>query len=244
MKQLLLSVHDVTPHHFERLKAIHAFLQDLGVGPRYAMLIVPDFWQQWPLEEHPDFANWIRDRAKEGVEMILHGFTHRDESSHASAFKSWKARTLTAREGEFYGLSRDQAEERLQNGIEVLRQACGLEVQGFVAPAWLYSDGARDALGALGFRFAEDHWHVWSPARQATLCRGPVISYASRSEGRIRSSLFWSRLADWLLRPLPVMRLAIHPHDLDSQRLVEEIRRTISRQQQRRTLCQYAELAA
>jgi len=244
MKQLLLSVHDVTPHHFERLKAIHAFLQDLGVGHRYAMLVVPDFWQQWPLEEHRDFADWIGERAHEGVEIILHGFTHRDESIHNSTFKSWKARTLTAREGEFYGLSRDQATTRLKEGAEVLRKACGIEVQGFVAPAWLYSDGAREALSALGFRFAEDHWHVWSPTSKATLCRGPVISYASRSESRIRSSLFWSKLADWLLRPLPVLRLAIHPHDLDCDRLVEEIKRTITRQQLRRTLCQYAELVA
>lgn len=242
MKQLLLSVHDVTPRHFERLKAIHAFLQDLGVGPRYAMLVVPDFWQQWPLEDHQDFADWIRDRANEGVEIILHGFTHRDESIHNSTFKSWKARNLTAREGEFYGLSRDQANARLQHGAEVLRKTCGIEVQGFVAPAWLYSNGAREALSTLGFRFAEDHWHVWSPISKTTICRGPVVSYASRSENRIRSSLFWSKLADWLLRPLPVLRLAIHPHDLDSNRLVEEIKRTICRQQQRRTLCQYAEL--
>ena len=243
MKKILLSVHDVTPRHFERVKAIHALLQELGVGNRYAMLVVPDFWRQWPLAEHRAFARWIGERARDGVEIILHGFTHSDESTHHSAFKRWKARTLTACEGEFYGLSQESAAARLQEGAAVLHKACGVKVQGFVAPAWLYSYGARDALSALGFGFAEDHWHVWSPTNKSTLCRGPVISYASRSEGRIRSSLFWSKLADWVLRPLPVLRLAIHPHDLDCERLVVEIKHTISRQQHRRSLCQYAELA-
>lgn len=243
MKRLLLSVHDVTPHHFERLKTIHAFLQDLGVGNRYALLVVPDFWHQWPLEHHRNFAHWIRARAAEGVEIILHGFTHRDDSIYQSSFKDWKARTLTAREGEFYELSSEDATERLKRGTMILRTTFGVDVQGFIAPAWLYSQGALAALQNLGFRFAEDHWHVWSPANSTTMCRGPVVNYASRSENRIRSSLFWSKLANWLLRPLPVLRLAIHPNDLDSPRLVEEIKRTVCRQQQHRRLCQYAELA-
>ncbi|PHS25822.1 MAG: DUF2334 domain-containing protein [Robiginitomaculum sp.] len=242
MKKILLSVHDVTPRHFERVKTIHALLQGIGVENRYAMLVVPDFWQEWPLAEHQEFVDWINNRAADGVEIILHGFTHLDDSTHNSFFKNWKARTLTAREGEFYGLSQKSATMRLQQGALVLRNTCGMEVQGFIAPAWLYSKGTCAALADLGFSFAEDHWHVWSPGRKKTLCRGPVVSYASRSEGRIYSSLFWSKLANWLLRPLPIFRMAVHPHDLDSARLVREIKRTIKRQLQHRTLCQYAEL--
>jgi uncharacterized protein len=244
MKHLLLSIHDVTPHHFERVKSIHDLLQDLGVGNRYAMLVVPDFWHQWPLEQYREFVQWIGDRAQEGVEIILHGFTHRDETTHLSRFKAWKAKTLTAREGEFYGLSEKSATKRLRQGVQVLQDQCDIKVQGFVAPAWLYSDGTRMALHDLGFQFAEDHWRVWSPNRGKVLCRGPVISYASRSEGRIRSSLFWSKIASWLLRPLPVLRLAIHPHDLDCDRLVKEIKRIIVQQTRERALCHYAELAA
>lgn len=244
MKRLLLSVHDVTPRHFARLKTIHAMLMELGVGHDYAMLVVPDFWRAWPLQGHEAFAAWLRQRAEAGVEMILHGYSHRDELRHASPLKRWKARTLTAREGEFYGLDQRTATSRLRAGRQALRQSCGLDAQGFVAPAWLYSKGTKAALAAEGYGFAEDHWHVWSPRRGRTLCRGPVISYASRSPGRIRSSLLWSRLADRLLRPLPVLRLAIHPHDLDSALLQEEIRRTIGQQLRRRRLCRYAELAA
>ncbi len=244
MKRLLLSVHDVTPRHFARLKTIHAMLGELGVGHDYAMLVVPDFWRAWPLEEHGDFTAWLRQRAEAGVEMILHGYSHRDENRHASPFKRWKARTLTAREGEFYGLDQRSAAQRLRAGGQKLQQCCGFTPQGFVAPAWLYSRGTRAALAAEGFGFAEDHWRVWSPARRRTLCRGPVISYASRSPGRIRSSLLWSRLAGRLLQPLPVLRLAIHPHDLDSAVLHDEIRRTIEQQLRQRRLCRYAQLAA
>ena len=244
MKRLLLSVHDVTPRHFERLKTIHAQLGELGVGNHYAMLVVPDFWRAWPLHDHGDFTAWLHARAEAGVEMVLHGYSHLDESRHASSLKRWKARMLTAREGEFYGLDERSAAQRLHQGRQAVQSTCGFSTRGFVAPAWLYSKGTRAALAAQGYRFAEDHWHVWSPASGRTLCRGPVISYASRSPARIRSSLLWSRLADRLLRPLPVLRLAIHPHDLDSTVLLDEIRRTIKRQMERRVLSRYAELAA
>ena len=227
-KRLLVSIHDVTPRHFERLKRIDAFLKEQGIGSRYSMLVVPDFWHEWPLAEHDEFNAWLRARAAEGVEMILHGFYHRDDSQHASVAARFKANALTAREGEFLGLSRAQATERLQRGQAVLEAVLGHKAEGFVAPAWLYGEGALQALGDLGFEFAEDHWRVWSPCTGAKLAASPVISYASRSRARIASSLLWSRLATTLLRPTAVVRQAIHPHDFDVDRLIAEIGRALS----------------
>lgn len=227
MKRLLLSIHDVTPKHFERLKQIDAFLKEHGVGSRYAMLVVPDFWHQWPLEEHPEFQSWLRERADEGVEMILHGFYHRDDTVHRSAAARFKASALTAREGEFLGLDRKLALERLQKGRDLLESILGRKIKGFIAPAWLYGEGARKALKIMNFEFAEDHWSVWSPQSGATLTTSPVISYASRSKGRILSSLIWSRVATVALRPAPVVRHAIHPHDFDVDCLISEISRAL-----------------
>ena len=159
--------------------------------------------------------------------MILHGFYHRDEARHTSRLARWKASTMTASEGEFFGLSYDQATARIVEGRALLQSILDREVEGFVAPAWLYSEGTRRALRDLGVRFAEDHLRVWSPVSGEVIHRSPVVSYASRDRRRIASSIVWSRSASTLLRPLAVVRHATHPHDFDVPALVGEIRRSL-----------------
>lgn len=227
MAEILVCVHDVSPRHAERLRIIHQTLTEAGVGGRYSMLVVPDFWRQWPLEDYPDFNDWLRARADEGVEMILHGFSHQDETEHDSALQAWKARTMTAREGEFFGLSFEEAQERLRAGRTLLEEIIEKPVEGFVAPAWLYSKGARQALESEGFAFAEDHSHVWSPVDGRVALRGPVVSYASRDRRRVLGSIAWSRLSTVVLRRQRVVRFAIHPHDLDVPVLFDELLRAL-----------------
>jgi predicted deacetylase len=242
VKRLLLSIHDVTPRHFERLQQIDAFFKARGIGSRYSMLVVPDFWGKWPLKDHSEFLDWLRARADEGVEMILHGYSHRDETVHSDAGTRWKAGVLTAGEGEFLGLDRGEATARINRGKTLLEDILGRKIDGFIAPAWLYSPGSRQALEDMGFGFAEDHWSVWSPRKGKTFTRGPVISYASRSRGRILSSLAWSRVATTLLAPTQIVRQAIHPHDFDVDSLVREIDRALMSYLGSRKPVQYRDL--
>ena len=118
----------------------------------------------------------------------------------------------------------------------------GTAVTRFVAPAWLYSEGAKAALGEAGFTLAEDHFRVWNPQSGAVLHRGPVISYASRTPARLASSLFFSRLATAVLKPAPVVRLALHPHDADAPALVAETARALGTLTRGRTSSTYAGL--
>lgn len=226
-KQLIVSIHDVTPRHGERLKQIEAFLSGCGLESRYSMLVVPDFWRSAALADYPEFCAWLRTRAQAGVEMLLHGFDHRDETSHPGAMARWKAAHLTAREGEFLGLDHEEARRRLIAGRQVVESVIGGPVAGFVAPAWLYGPGAHSALRELDFAVAEDQLRVWSPRDGRILSRTPVVSYASRSAARVRSSLAWSRMATILLTPCRTVRLAIHPHDFDVPALIAETRRAI-----------------
>ena len=195
---------------------------------RYAALIVPNFWHEWPLADHPEFLAWLRERIDNGVEPILHGYFHVDESEHNSAWDRLKGQTMTASEGEFLGLSQESARARIVAGQRLLRNHLGVTPEVFVAPAWLYSAGTRAALSEIGFAVAEDHLQVWSPKTRTTLARCPVLSYASRSRTRIAASWLWSRLTTALLGRLPVLRLAIHPHDLDVPTLENELDRALA----------------
>ena len=88
---------------------------------------------------------------------------------------------MTAGEGEFSGLGRAEALRRMTEARKVVEDAIGRPAAGFIAPAWLYSQGARDALAEAGFAMAEDHLRVWHPPSGRILARGPVITWATRT---------------------------------------------------------------
>ena len=244
MKTLLLSVHDVTPAHTDRIAALEAGIAGwTGGSATYAMLVVPDFHGRAPIVADRTFQGWLRARADAGVEMLLHGWFHRDNATHSGA-AAWKARHMTAGEGEFLGLTLAQARARLRDGRALLEEILGRAVTGFVAPAWLYGEGARAALAEEGFAFAEEHMRVWRPGDGAVLARGPVVSYASRSRARVLSSLAWSRVATTALAGLPTVRVALHPHDVDVPALERESGRAVRGFLRHRRLGRYDGLTA
>jgi hypothetical protein len=149
---------------------------------------------------------------------------------------------MTAGEGEFLGLSRDAAVERIVEGRSLLEDVIGRAIDGFVAPAWLYGPGAHDALQQCSIALAEDHLRVWSPAARRQLASGPVITWASRTRLRLASSL----LAAAALRraPLKVLRVGVHPPDIRHPALVRSINDTLTVAARGRRVAAYSELLA
>lgn len=244
VRRLLASIHDVTPVHAERLERLVPVVEAL-VGPgRYALLVVPDFHRQGLLTGDAQFARRLRGWADAGCEIFLHGFTHVDESHHAGAAARWKASRMAAGEGEFLGLSTHEAETRIVEGRDMIEQLIGRPIDGFVAPAWLYGEDSLAALAAQDIRLIEDHFRVWNPQNSTVFARGPVVTYASRSRTRIASSILWSRLATTLLARASTVRLAVHPHDVDSPQLMREIVRALSAFARSHRPTAYADLAS
>ncbi|MES2057344.1 MAG: hypothetical protein V4564_15530, partial [Pseudomonadota bacterium] len=79
----------------------------------------------------------------------------------------------------------------------------GRSIAGFVAPAWLYGRGAHEALASARIGLAEDHWKVWDAMDGRVLARSPVITWASRTPGRMASSLAVAAVA----RTVPTPRV-------------------------------------
>lgn len=240
-KRLLVSIHDVGPASGGEVEQLAARLGDLLGGARFAMLVVPDHWGERPLAGDRAFAARLRAWADEGVEMFVHGWYHRDRGEHAG-LAGFKARHLTAGEGEFLGLSQSEAARRMADGKALIEDIIGRPVAGFVAPAWLYGPGALAALAAAGFALAEDHMRVWRPASGATLARGPVITWASRTRLRTASSLAFAALARTALQPLKTVRIAVHPGDVTKPSLLASIDRTIAAFARSRPASRYASL--
>ena len=243
-KRLVVSIHDVSPTFALPVAMLAERIEAILGGPRFAMLVVPDHWGSARIDQSPAFIGRLRDWSDAGVEMFLHGWFHRDSSAHRGGASAFKARYMTAGEGEFLGLDAVEAERRMRAGRDIVEQAIGRAVAGFIAPAWLYGPGARAALKACNFALAEDHFRVWQPATGAIVARGPVVTWASRSPARTASSLAVAAAARALPDWMPTMRVAVHPGDVTKESLLTSIDRTLRTLAERRTVSRYADLAA
>lgn len=204
------------------------------------MLVVPNHWGNAPIVAGSPFASRLRGWADAGIEMMLHGFYHRDQASHVSRANRLRAGLMTAGEGEFLGLSRDEALVRIREGRALIEDVIGRPIDGFVAPAWLYGAGALEALVDCSIPIAEDHFRVWSPTTGRELARGPVITWASRSRWRLASSL--AAAAALRRAPIDVLRVGVHPPDIRHPTLVGSIDKTFAATLRSRRPGRYADL--
>src|SRR5688572_1763371 len=98
-KLLLASIHDVSPRFESEIDRLADRFEGLLGAPRFAMLVVPDYWGRAPLDGAPAFRAKLRRWSERGVEMLLHGWSHRDDIRHQGRLAAFKARHFTAGEG-------------------------------------------------------------------------------------------------------------------------------------------------
>jgi uncharacterized protein len=215
---LLVSIHDVTPALESGVVRLWELCVARGVCP--ALLVVPDWHGQWPLEGQPRFVRWLRERAAAGAEIILHG-------EHHSA-------------GEFRALGRDAARERIDRGLRSLR-ALGLEPSGFVPPAWLARDEGHAAARDAGLGFSEDarSVRVFPSGRRV---RAPAVRWSARTAVRSWGSVAVARTRWLLQRRSRFMRIAFHPQDYAHPRTAQDLPAALERWLSRHPPITYASL--
>ena len=240
--RLLLSIHDVSPRSEHAVVRLRALLGSRHGAQNVALLVVPNHWGDAPILPGSRFAARLREWAEGGDEIFLHGWYHRDTQHHDRVLDRLRARFMTAGEGEFLGLSCDEAARRMRDGRSLIQDITGRAVAGFIAPAWLYGKGAQEALTDLGVPLAESHNRVWQPTIGAVLARGPVITWASRSRARIASSLAFAALAPRLLASLATVRIGVHPGDVGVPELRRSIAATVAHFAARRAITPYGDL--
>jgi uncharacterized protein len=238
-RYLTVVIHDVAPATWgacQRLMTlVQAEARAAGVRVPLTLLTVPAMHGE---PATPAFVRWLHQQASRGHELALHGLTHRDE---APPPRSWRERFLrrwyTAGEGEFAALDAEESGERLSLGRR-WADALRLPMRGFVAPAWLLSDGAFHAVEEAGFAYTCTLTELvaW-PGRRRLHARSLVFS--TRTWWRRALSVLWNTTLAWWLAPAPLMRLELHPADADHaavRRCWRRILRRALRDQRRRPL--------
>ena len=235
---LLVSIHDVTPAFTPAVERLWTMCDRHSVTP--ALLVVPDWHGEWPLDHHPAFAEWLRGRALQGAEIVLHGERHDELGLPRAIGDGLRAWGRTAGEGEFLTLEEPAARERIDRGLARLR-ALGLSPTGFVPPAWLAREGCHRAVAAAGLAFSEDEASIRLHPSGRWL-RSPVVRWSARSSLRARGSVAVAS-GRWLLqRRARFPRLALHPQDLSNPTTARALEPTLERWLARHEAAGYADM--
>lgn len=83
---------------------------------------------------------------------------------------------------------------------------------------------------------------VWRTADGTTLARTPVVTRATRTPARLLSSLAAADVARIALRPLPVVRIGVHPGDIGSPAVMRRAAATLATLSRGRVAGRYAGL--
>lgn len=202
----LVSIHDVMPSSLGDVLATTAFLESHGIAP-VVLLVVPG--RTW----NPKQIGKLRQLQEKGYLLAGHGWAHHVERVaglhhivHACLF------------------SRNVAEHLAldSHGIVDLITRCydwfgkmGLDPPDlYVPPAWAMGSIPKSRVRTLPFRYFEYFSGVYD-GKADRFYRLPMVGYEADRVWRGAPLRLWNALNLAFSRRAGLLRIAIHPHDLN-----------------------------
>lgn len=214
---LIVSVHDIAPATREASARIIDELARLGVRC-CSLLVVPNYHYRGSSFADRGFVNWLRQLQASGHEIVMHGYYHARPASQDESIRDRViTRAYTQREGEFYDLSYDEAFRRISQAREEFREA-GLKPHGFIAPAWLLSAEAERAARDCELEYTTRLRSVRDLRHGRTYAARSLV-YSVRSRWRRHVSRAWNAALFRRCTYSPLMRISLHPPDLNHPRV-------------------------
>ena len=225
-RSLVVSIHDVAPSTRAKVEKILASLAGHGVHT-CSLLVVPDYHRLGRSLADPSFCSWLHALAVNEHEIVIHGFFHqrarrRDENARAKIV----TRIYTADEGEFFDLGYGEALRLIRKAQEDFKTH-DFHPTGFIAPAWLLGAEAERAVIDAGMSYTTTLRTVRDYHGDRTIPSQSLV-YSVRSGLRRISSLAWNRSLFRRLTSNPLLRLGIHPPDIDRRAIWKQIDEIVS----------------
>ena len=238
IRKLVVSIHDVSPLTREATERILADLAEIGIS-RVSLLVIPDHHRKGHFLDDPEFCAWLRKRTEAGDEVVIHGYFHRRDQRAGETFKKKLAtRFYTAGEGEFYDIAGADALRVISQARKEFRHV-GIDPLGFVAPAWLLSEGADRALQRLGLTYTTRIGGVFDYTTGVHHASQSLV-WSTRSGLRRIISRFWNAYLFRRLQKSSLLRIGIHPPDKQHYAVWRQIKTLTARALENRTAVTYA----
>jgi predicted deacetylase len=237
MKSLVVSLHDVSPLTQPLCAKILSDLADLRVY-RTSLLVIPNHHGHAPISENRSFQSWLIRQVDVGHEPVLHGYFHQRQMEKADSWISKLTTEIyTAGEGEFFDLSLDEATKALGDGLKDMA-FLSRKVVGFVAPAWLLSDAAEKGAKNMGFVYTTriGSIRILKPSKEV---KSRSLVWSTRAAWRVLASLGWNKALAIAKNGAPILRVSIHPADVQHKLIWWQIRKIITTARRERECIPY-----
>jgi hypothetical protein len=238
-KQLIVSFHDLHPGSWECCQQFIERSRKLGAG-KMSLLVIPQYHGQAPFTENSEFVEWLQSLSPEHFDLCLHGYYHKTDEVRGNWFQQFKGNVYTTGEGEFYQLTKSQAEEKLSAGLSLFIPN-GLPIYGFTAPAWLVSQEAKNAIRDSGFLYNTLWDGVELPASNIFI-KAPTLVYSSRNAWRRLVSKLWISFFHGLKKNSHILRFSVHPIDFEYPDIEKHLYKRLEKALQNRTCATYRDL--
>jgi predicted deacetylase len=226
-KQLVVSIHDVSPITRTDTAKILAEFAEIGIS-RTSLLVVPNHHHRGHFLGDTDFCAWLSAQCNSGHEAVMHGYFHqRARKNIESAKAKFVTRVYTADEGEFFDITKEAARELVEKERAEFARL-GLHPTGFIAPAWLLSDDAEQALRELNVEYTTRLKTV-SDFVTNKVHDSQSLCWSVRSAWRRVVSLRWNAFLFQKLHANPLLRMSIHPPDIRHPAIWRQIRALLAR---------------
>lgn len=227
-RALCVSIHDVAPATWPDCLRLWQALRAVADIP-LTWLVVPCYHgrRSDPLCGAREYETAIEQVLARGHELALHGYTHLDRGPPPrNLSEAYWRRLFTQGEGEFAALSTQQAQRRLALGMAYFSRR-RWPLHGFVAPAWLLSDGAWAALRDSGLLYTTTLRHFHLLRERPLALPATSLMYSTRNAaGRLLSRIAVS--AATRQAPAQLVRFSLHPRDARHPALLRHMQRTMA----------------
>lgn len=209
LPRIAVVLHDAAPATWAACQRVLGAIAEVAPVP-VTLLAVP----RYHFDNYDrSFERQLDDRLARGDELALHGYTHWDDGTPTGWIDYMRRRWYTASEGEFCALGSDDAIVRMCAGARWFERN-KWPLHGFVAPAWLMSDGTWDALNRMSFAYTCTLREVYDLRRHKTTHSHSLV-YSTRSAWRRALSRPVNRVVARQIAAQPLVRLELHPWDAD-----------------------------
>lgn len=234
---IAVAIHDVEPATYERCALIRDWLDDHGID-LVTLLVIPASDLHPFHDRSPELAEWLAERVRAGDRVAQHGFQHRQVRHAASPARQAMARLQGGGAAEFVGLDAGETRRAVDAGRRVLHLA-GIDARGFVAPAYAYTAVLQRTL-STSFDWWAGLSRLWSDHGRRSAFAPALTLGTSSAVKRLTSP---SLVRAGALLSGPVLRLDLHPADLDHPRHMGAVE-SVLRRAGRRIAVTYDDLAS
>jgi len=213
MKYFNISIHDVTSSSLSQVKRISDLLNELGVE-KTTYLVIPKYHGEDEIIHCIDDLKSVIGNH----EIAMHGYTHNGKQNWSFSYM----KLFTDGEGEF--ISSSELRIRIVLGLDILKKV-ELNPTGFVPPAWLINKDDIKLFGDSCFAFLNTRLFIYD-LKNGKRYKSPVLTFSSR--GLLQSlSIHTFKTVNFMFKKYNMIRIAIHPKDIDMPRKVKLIKEIV-----------------